>query len=68
MDRRHFLAALLFATPALAAQRDDQQCRRIRQRLEDSAAGRRAGYTGRRGRKLLAQRQKLEEQRKLGCR
>ncbi len=70
MNRRACLAALLLALPALAQSQEDRrdECRRIRQRLQDIESARRAGYTARRGRQLRAQREKLDEQRRIKCR
>ncbi|CAG0937920.1 hypothetical protein GPROT2_00061 [Gammaproteobacteria bacterium] len=69
MDRRIFLVTVLLAAPAFAGRRSEnrEQCARIDQRLGDIEAERRAGYTAKRGRKLQAQRQKLEEQRRKSC-
>lgn len=70
MDRRAFLATLLLASTALAGRRSDnpEQCARIDRRLRDIESERRAGYSAKRGRKLQAQREKLESQRRQDCR
>jgi hypothetical protein len=70
MNRRIFLGLLLAAGPALAEHRRDNReaCARIDQRLKDIQSERRLGYTAKRGRKLQAQRDSLEEKRRLKCR
>lgn len=70
MDRRAFLATLLLATTARAGRRSDnpEHCARIDQRLRNIESQRRAGYSAKRGRRLQAQREKLESRRRQDCR
>lgn len=72
MDRRQFLALTLLA-PALPAAADwrrdnEEACGRIDRTLKDIETERRRGYTPKQGRKLQAQREKLEQKRREQCR
>ena len=70
MNRRCFLGIAMLATPAAAEWRRDnkEQCERIDDKLKNIEDQRRVGYTPKQGRRLLAQRDKLEEQRREKCR
>ena len=78
MDRRLLLgsfAVLLsgLALPSLPAgaewRRDNkEECDRVDEKLKDNESQRRAGYTPKQGRRLQAQREKLEQKRREKCR
>ena len=70
MDRRLFLGLLWLATPAAAEWRRDNkdECGRLDEKLKDIENQRRVGYTLKQGRRLQAQREKVEEKRREKCR
>jgi len=70
MDRRWFLALVWLTTAAAAEWRRDNkdECARLDEKLKDIENQRRAGYTPKQGRRLQAQREKLEEKRREKCR
>lgn len=72
MHRRDFigLGLALVTTPAAADWRRDnkEECGRIDSKLSDIETERRIGYTPKQGRRLQAQREKLEQKRREKCR
>lgn len=69
MNRR-LLSLMLLAWPATALARHEnmEECAKLDARLRDISSRRRAGYGAAQGRKLQAQREKLEERRRKNCR
>lgn len=70
MNRRLFLGLILASAPAAADWRRDnkEECGRLDEKLKDVDAQRRIGYTPKQGRRLQAQREKLEHRRRELCR
>ena len=70
MNRRLFLSLMIVAVPAAAERRRDnkEECGRVDEKLKDVDTQRRIGYTPKQGRRLQAEREKLEQKRRELCR